>query len=266
MAIHQMTMNSIPPVISTNRSEKTRGTCTYCGDPLGQEKTMDHIPPKSLFEKRFRHLLPTVPSCKACNNGASKDDEYFIRIALSKECSNSPSVNEVIASFKRNLDREESKGYRNEFFDSITPTQFPAENGKEEPAMGFQIDLQRICKVVFRTVKGLLWGESCIRLPDDFGIVMAPYINLKFLEQDLLNIFLHILLAEQTSKKEKKVVIPDIIEYWWNQLFPTNLLHSAWVLRFYKDAYFICILTPREEDLLKIFKPAIDSNLIVVSN
>jgi hypothetical protein len=36
----------------------------------------DDVPPKSIFEHR-RNLVK-VPSCFACNNPASKDDEYFM--------------------------------------------------------------------------------------------------------------------------------------------------------------------------------------------
>lgn len=240
-------------------------TCVYCGIRMNGNRTVDHVPPKSSFERQFRRFLPTVPSCNSCNNGASMDDEYFKRIFLSKETSNSPYAAKVIASFMRNLDREESQGHKEEFINSLSQISEYDENGREYQTAEYKVDLQRIGNVVFRTVKGLLWVETGMRLPDEAGIVMAPYMNLKFLDLHILEVFLHILLAQETATKNRKIIIPDVFEYWWGQLFPGGVLSSAWVMRFYKNAYFICLLDPSKQRLLQQFKPAVDSNLIAIS-
>jgi hypothetical protein len=54
--------------------------CIYCGKAAS---TRDHVPPKSFLEKPYPDNLKTVPSCKDCNNGFSKDEEYFL-ILMSK--------------------------------------------------------------------------------------------------------------------------------------------------------------------------------------
>ena len=257
-------MNTITKKRSTATNKAN--ACIYCGKLFDQDKTNDHIPPKSLFEKRFRHLLPTVPSCISCNNGASKDDEYFKRIVLSEEVSISPFATEVIESFRRNLEREESKGLREDFKNSLTPITKLDETGNEYETREYEIDLQRIGNVIFRTAKGLLWVETRTRLPDDAGIVMAPFINLKFLDPHILDIFVHILFAEKTSTTNTVVVIPDVFEYWWSQLFPGGVLASAWVMRFYRNAYFICLFDPTRQNLVQQFESAIDSNLMAISD
>jgi hypothetical protein len=48
--------------------------CVYCGD---NADTRDHIPPRCLLEKPYPANLPTVPSCRSCNNGFAADEEYF---------------------------------------------------------------------------------------------------------------------------------------------------------------------------------------------
>jgi hypothetical protein len=48
--------------------------CVYCGER--DATTMDHIPPRCLFDRQPATLIK-VPSCFPCNNGASMDDEYF---------------------------------------------------------------------------------------------------------------------------------------------------------------------------------------------
>ncbi len=52
--------------------------CYKCGCELDNTtKTKEHIPPKCLVTNENRGKLIIVPSCKECNNGDSKDIEYF---------------------------------------------------------------------------------------------------------------------------------------------------------------------------------------------
>src|SRR5688572_16056796 len=59
------------------------GTCVYCGEtgPL----TKDHVPPQALCAKPCPPDLVVVPACKPCNEGASKDDEYFKTVMVLKD-------------------------------------------------------------------------------------------------------------------------------------------------------------------------------------
>jgi hypothetical protein len=50
-------------------------SCVYCGE---EATTSDHVIPRCLLEKPYPSNLPTVPSCADCNNGYSKDEEYFL--------------------------------------------------------------------------------------------------------------------------------------------------------------------------------------------
>lgn len=56
-------------------SENRVDVCAYCGSP--SPTTRDHIPPKAVFPAPRPLDLITVPSCHACNQGASKSDELF---------------------------------------------------------------------------------------------------------------------------------------------------------------------------------------------
>jgi hypothetical protein len=51
--------------------------CVYCGR---QATTKDHVVPRCLLEKPYPPNLPTVPSCRACNQSYSKDEEYFLAV------------------------------------------------------------------------------------------------------------------------------------------------------------------------------------------
>jgi hypothetical protein len=52
-------------------------TCVYCGK---KATTKDHVVPRCLLEKPYPPNLLTVPSCSACNEGYSKDEEYFLAV------------------------------------------------------------------------------------------------------------------------------------------------------------------------------------------
>lgn len=49
--------------------------CVYCGAP--NAGTRDHVPSRVLLDPPFPTNLPVVPSCLTCNNGFSRDEEYF---------------------------------------------------------------------------------------------------------------------------------------------------------------------------------------------
>jgi len=48
--------------------------CAFCE---GTPSTIDHIPSKALLAKPFPQNLPSVPACAECNQGFSKDEQYF---------------------------------------------------------------------------------------------------------------------------------------------------------------------------------------------
>src|SRR4051812_45143873 len=76
--------------------------CVYCGQLA---TTGDHIPPASLFASPRPNNLIKVPSCKACNDGASKDDEYFrVQLALREDMRGHPDVEGVLPDVIRGLE------------------------------------------------------------------------------------------------------------------------------------------------------------------
>lgn len=48
--------------------------CIYCG---GAVETRDHVPSRVLLDRPLPENLPVLPSCRKCNNGFSKDEEYL---------------------------------------------------------------------------------------------------------------------------------------------------------------------------------------------
>lgn len=51
--------------------------CVYCGK---EAPTRDHVIARTLLEKPYPPNLPTVPSCKICNQDYGKDEQYFLAV------------------------------------------------------------------------------------------------------------------------------------------------------------------------------------------
>jgi hypothetical protein len=58
--------------------EVKSNVCYKCGTALTEDnKTREHIPPKCFVRKENYKKLIIVPSCRICNEGRHRDDEYF---------------------------------------------------------------------------------------------------------------------------------------------------------------------------------------------
>ena len=57
--------------------------CIYCG---GTAYTREHVPSRCLLERPYLENLPVVGSCTRCNQGFSKDEEYFVCLVESALC------------------------------------------------------------------------------------------------------------------------------------------------------------------------------------
>lgn len=91
--------------------------CIYCG---GLAETRDHVPSRILMERTYPENLPVVGSCKSCNQGFSKDEQYLAclievaiagsvnperirRKSVAKTLQRSPALRAKIEKSKRNL-------------------------------------------------------------------------------------------------------------------------------------------------------------------
>jgi hypothetical protein len=93
-------------------------SCVYCGK---QATTKDHVIPRCLLEKPFPPNIPTVPSCRPCNEAYSRDEQYFL--AVMAQAGSVPSLQqkvEIGGSVDRMLER--SAGLDAHFIDSMVVT------------------------------------------------------------------------------------------------------------------------------------------------
>lgn len=57
------------------------GYCYACGDVLTEHaRTIEHVPARALLNRPYPENLATVPSCFACNNGSSANEQFIARL------------------------------------------------------------------------------------------------------------------------------------------------------------------------------------------
>lgn len=148
-----------------------RGKCIYCGSAT--DLTDDHIPPRSLFGKGDQGDLITVPSCRLCNNGASKDDEYFRMMLVANASSReSKALSSAQDAVIRSIERPQARGLAGLVAKSLQEVEVATKSGiyLGQTTM-FKFNPERISRVVQRITRGLYWHET--------GIALAPHVPIR---------------------------------------------------------------------------------------
>ena len=121
---------------------KLKAVCVYCGSE--NNLTKDHIPPKSLFAKPLPDDLITVPSCRHCNRGASRDDEYFRMVLVQRrDVGGHPEAMQVLDRVVRSLQYPEARRFTRSFLSGVRTFFFENEQGFIEPGGSYTVDHSR---------------------------------------------------------------------------------------------------------------------------
>lgn len=99
--------------------KKAYGPCAYCGQP---GTTQDHVPPRGMFAKGTPEP-PWVPSCEACNQGASQNDQFMQRLAMVRNAEHSRDGIEVGEKIVRSWEYEELKEVQPKSFSELVGCQ-----------------------------------------------------------------------------------------------------------------------------------------------
>ncbi|MCY3770783.1 MAG: hypothetical protein OXG98_01975 [Gemmatimonadetes bacterium] len=222
---------------------KRKRICVYCGS---QEKsTKDHIPPKCLFADLPDDLI-TVDSCKTCNNGASKDDEYLRDLLIrERRTENHSEARKVRQKFYRALQREESRGYTKSIVDNIVPLDVFTQAGIYiGSAGGYEVDHERLDRVVERIIKGLYSNTHRTRLPDSYEVEVWDDNYLAEFDQDTQDEFLRPFMS-MNGQPPTKAIGNGVFAYWYLQAVDSDFV-TAWVLRFYNSVFMFCKTVPKD--------------------
>ena len=199
--------------------------CAYCGS---KAETDDHVPPKSFFPKPRPSNLVTVPSCKCCNEGAGKDEEFFLATFMFSGAGVS-SVGQQLWKEKLHRMYEKNPGLRRKiaehlsYKDVYTPAGLYL--GKH---MTIKTDEARFERVVNKIVRGLYFYEYDEPLGIDTQL-MTLFLNT---EEKLEAAMRHINQLSFGKRRWQRV-----FEYRCGRL-PNDNKQSVWVTRFYGQQHF----------------------------
>lgn len=222
-------------------SAETEISCVYCGsmDNLGK----DHVPPKGIFPPPRPDGLITVRACRACNGGASQDDEYLrTMLCLSQNVGESSEAQKNWTQIFRSLARPQARGMTNAFLQSMHPVQAKTWSGIYlGTMMGFSVNMERINRVIERTVRGLYFHEWKRRLPEDHIVDVFCADTLIGLPPENLTHFQQTIILPLASV-DPKIIAPGVFSYRF--LVAADGPASAWALTFYDRKTFLAITTP----------------------
>jgi hypothetical protein len=220
--------------------------CVYCGK-IG-EISNDHIPPKNLFSSPRPSNLITVPSCKKCNQKASKDDEYFrLVLSIRHDTFEHPEVSRNFDKLLRSLQKPKKKGFCKLLLNNFSPVDLYTPAGIYLGKTGaYSVDMKRVNAVIRRIAQGLFYKEKGRRLPDNYQVWVCcindiinehPYLLGTFMMKDIISL---------TLQGKSRTIGSDVFKYWCK--FATDEEDSsAMVLSFYNRVNFLAITTPNRK-------------------
>jgi hypothetical protein len=220
--------------------------CVYCGN-ISNDK--DHIPPKNLFAERKE--LITVPSCNTCNQGFSKDDEYFrLVLTINENVETNEEAQNVLNKVHRSFAKPKKQGFVNSIAKNtkIVP-RYSASGLFLGYAPTFEFSQVRLNNVARRIAIGLYFLEKGNRLSSDCKV--ESFMTFNFANdvseytkpyRDLLSIAYH--------NGQSKVVGNKVFRYWFSFMEEFDEPYdekSVWLFRFYEKIDFLCV-TSRKID------------------
>ena len=216
--------------------KKQLTTCIYCGCSPGT--TDDHVPPRKIFAKPYPPNLKTVPACRPCNEGFSKDDEYFKQwLTVPDLAKGHPDREGVIDSVVRSLNRREAPGLRRMFQASTIPAERYSEAGiYVGEGKLISMDGKRISATVERTTRGLFFLETGEPLPPNGTVNVLDPARFKLLDDATKAAISNFVTALKSKPKRE---IGRAFDYQWMPS-PNQKLRSVWLMRFYETHTYFC--------------------------
>lgn len=134
--------------------------------------------PEGLFEKAPDTGYITVPACYACNNGLSRDEEYFLVAILAEATAYSATANRVLDRLAEDhwTGRRRRGGLAVALIRKVRPVDVYSPGGIYLGTRdGLQIDTDRVNRVLEKIVRGLFFHRFRRPLPRDVKV----YVEIK---------------------------------------------------------------------------------------
>lgn len=154
--------------------------CYICAEAIAPEdRDVDHVPPKCLFNPEDRQDLMTLPTHRACNQSFAKDDEYF-RLQVTARAPQDPKAKKLwgdvipgTGPVMRGLHRLQSQDFKASVLKDLVQAEFRTNAGIYLGSGDVLLQkADRIQRVINRIVRGLytcrtrkvlpaVWPVSC---------------------------------------------------------------------------------------------------------
>jgi hypothetical protein len=222
-----------------NKENEEIDGCIYCGSIV--DLTLDHVPPKCLFESPRPSNLITVRCCSICNKRFGVDDEYFkTTTVLRWDLDSHPIAVARRHSALRAIVRRSDSGFSRLFTRTLESAPIVLPSGLYvEEGCRFEVDIGRIRSVVKRIVRGLHYsktgdilpfGQEIIVLEDEF-LRQADPIERK----EILRAIYPMLQGEPEQLGD------GVFEFFWRS---QARLSSEWFIVFYSKIIYYAATAP----------------------
>jgi len=211
------------------------GQCAYCRE--NKTITRDHVISKGLYPDGYDKADPIIaPSCRECNGGFSKDEEYFRLFLNNFSMEHSKESKDVFnTKIRRSIKLRPPIGHKMmkkmELVDYFTESGIYA--GKMTKISISDEDWTRYHNVLDKYIKGLFYYEFNAPLPEDF--------KTKHILGDKDEYLLKITRQVNKWNKDDK----EVFAYAYNSI--PDSYNSIWVTVYYNTIVFISFVVAREE-------------------
>ncbi|MES3017412.1 MAG: hypothetical protein V4721_06515 [Bacteroidota bacterium] len=201
--------------------------CIFC---LEKADTKEHIPAKQLFKGISGKNLITVPSCKKCNSGFQKDEDFFRQFWVSFFIERSTEAKRLMENeVSRSIKRKPALGWQ--MFKQMKPVNRFSKTGeylgKATLINITEFDRARINRVVDKVIRGLFFQEFKQTVPKNWSITIH-WITPKMEQEQKLQ--------EMTKTMNCRVTKEDTFAYFFD--FIPNDYQSIWILDLFRIPLF----------------------------
>lgn len=145
--------------------------CVYCG--ISEATTEDHVVAEGFFPVAPPEGYIKVPACEPCNNGFSRDEEYFITAILGEGTFGSAAALAVVERLKEShrTGRRSRIGLGVRLRDAVERVDVMSSTGLFlGTAPAIRLEIERANRVLEKIVRGLFFHEFGGRLDDDVKV------------------------------------------------------------------------------------------------
>lgn len=208
--------------------------CAFCGVPAAT--TRGHVPGRLFFPKPRPPDLITVPACEKCNNGMSKDEEFFLATFLFSDAGVSEAGQKIWNARQRRA-YDKNSGLKRAIIRALREVNIFTPTGIwVPPRMAVGLDHPRLNKVVEQIVRGLFRFETETNLDPTMRAEVAPLLTEAAFEE-VKNIAREVRCGSRSW--------PGVFEYRFGLSADTPQA-SIWFVRFFDRICYWAVIAPAE--------------------